>query len=592
MTISRISLFPLVLAGILLFATTGRAQATGCDRDELRGFASIDERGRVAWEPGDIECVEFFRLTAPTPGGVRIFRAIGDVNTPTLLRRGDIARIEASVRRVTEKLSELGDYRIHDVTYLVSLMPSDPDRGAIVLPDGRRKHVGTGPATAWTLPSASGTRPACRVTLFFFPAFSGEEMLYTIAHETFHCVQQASLTPTQAETTMSGGLWWGEGSAELFAAHLSRAGLTRWRNAPGFRSAVEAQRPLYAMTYDAAVFFYWFDQRRGLSALLPFLRRMASRPDDAAQRAALRSALSSADFMQFAQDYDDGRIRYPGGLALDFGPRVDGETWRISSSATVQRRIKPFVVSPGWTDYACGTWDNRVTPADLNVTVRPESSSTWGRWPAETDCREAGRARYRVMAMHTGDDPEKLVLRTNRTMACTTCLTGETPIDACLVGSWEMTGGGPMAWVKRRLPPGVSIPRDNMGTLRIRLNEDGTFAAESVGIDYQIQAVDSRRTSTADVDGQTSRFTGYWSARDGRMRACSAGGTSANQRVVARSGDATKTTYPPMRTGPLSGETRYTCNATTFTSQVPMPGGEPMDYRFTRTSPPPAFTPR
>ena len=581
--LARILLLLIALAGL-----ASPAQAVPCDGRDLSGFAIPGNGDFDGWEPGDIECVEFFRFTVSTPGGTRTFRGIGDVNAPTLLRRGAIAQVEDGARRAAARLSDLGDYRIDDVTYLITPLPSESMTDWVLLPNGSQKHAS---ALGWELSVPGRARPECPVTLFLFARLEGDDIPYIVAHETFHCVQSASLSQEQGNTRSSGGAWWGEGSADLFAAHVSREGI-EWNRASLFRRAVEAGMPLYAMDYHAAIFFYWLGERRGLGGLLPFLRRMASRADDASQRSALRSVLTAADFMQFAQDYDDSRIRYPGGLALDFGPRVDGETWSISSSTTVRRRIKPFVVSPGWTDYACGKWDNSVAPADLNVTVRPESSSSWGRWPAETDCREAGSARYRVMAMHTGNEVENLVLRTNLNLGCTSCLTGETPIDACLVGSWEMTGGGPMEWVKRRLPPGVSIPRDNMGTLRIRLKENGTFAAEAVGLDYQIRSVDGRRTSTADVSGQTNRFTGYWSARDGRMRACSAGGASADQTVVARGAGVSKTTSYPMSTGPLNGETRYTCNATTFTSQVPMPRGEPMDYRFTRTSPPPASAPR
>ena len=39
----------------------------------------------------------------------------------------------------------------------------------------------------------------------------------SIAHEMFHCVQYASLSPEQMATYGAGGDWWIEGSAEYFA---------------------------------------------------------------------------------------------------------------------------------------------------------------------------------------------------------------------------------------------------------------------------------------------------------------------------------------------------------------------------------------
>ncbi len=115
----------LALGLVASFWSAAAQPAAGCDAAYLRGFALTDERGRTVWDPGEIECVEYFRFTIATPGGTRTFRAIGDVNAGTLLRPGDIARVEAGARRAAGNLAALGDYRIDNVTYLVSLLGSD-----------------------------------------------------------------------------------------------------------------------------------------------------------------------------------------------------------------------------------------------------------------------------------------------------------------------------------------------------------------------------------------------------------------------------------------------------------------------------------
>jgi hypothetical protein len=567
-------------------ALTPEARATaGCDRGYLKGFAVTDAAGGTIWEPGDIECVEYFRFTVSTPGGTRTFRGIGDVNAGTLLRPRDIARVEAGARRAAGNLAALGDYRIDNVTYLVSLVGSDPMSREVMDPSGRRKHAG---AAAWTLDPAWGTRRECPVTLFLFDRFSGEDIHYTVAHETFHCVEYGSLSAAQRATMTSGGAWWGEGAAELFAAYnVRRSG---WNNAPSFRSAVEAQRPLYAMSYEASIFFYWQYQTSGLGALMPFLRGMASGATDGAQRAAIRGAISNEQLLKFAEDFDDAKIKYPNGAALSFGARVEGERWTINRSATVRRTLKPFVIMPGWTDYECGKWANTLTPDGTNVAVRKDPGTAWGAWPANTDCRTERRARYRVMAMHTGDANAALSLRANRDLACESCLTGDVHIDACLVGKWEMTGGGPMEWLSRRMGS-TRFTRNNNTTLRITMNDDGTFHGESVGLDYQTTTPDRDGPITGDARARTSTSSGYWSAKDGVMRACD-NGVSASGSVTVQKRGISKTVPVNMNNGPTSGETRYTCTATTYTSNTRMHDGSNMEYRFRRLTPPPPAPPR
>jgi hypothetical protein len=575
----RTVLILLVLAFGVALAPDARATA-GCDRGYLKGFAVTGASGETIWEPGDIECVEYFRFTVSTPGGTRTFRGIGDVNAGTLLRPRDIAKVEAGARRAAGNLAALGDYRIDNVTYLVSLIGSDPISREVMDPSGRPKHAG---AAAWTLDPAWSGRGECPVTLFLFDRFAGEDIHYTVAHETFHCVEHGSLSAAQRATMTSGGAWWSEGAAELFAAYNVRR--SSWNNAPTFRSAVEAQRPLYAMTYEASVLFYWQYQTSGLGALMPFLRQMASGATDAAQRAAIRRAISNEQLLKFAEDFDDAKIKYPNGAALSFGARVEGERWTIDRSTTVRRTLKPFVIMPGWTDYECGKWGNTLTPGDTNIAIRKDPGTTWGAWPANTDCRSERRARYRVMAMHTGDANAALSLRANRDLACESCLTGDVHIDACLVGKWEMTGGGPMEWLSTRMGS-TRFTRNNNTTLRITMNDDGTFSGESVGLDYQTTTPDRDGPITGDARARTSRSSGYWSAKDGVMRACD-NGVSASGSVTVQKRGISRTVPVTMNNGPTNGETRYTCTATTYTSTTRMHDGSNMEYRFRRLTPPP-----
>jgi hypothetical protein len=557
--------------------------AAGCDATYLREFSVIDADGTTVWEPGEMECVEYFRFTVTTPGGPRTFRGIGDLDAGALLRRGDLAQVEAGARRAAANLAALGDYRIDDVTYLISLIGSEATARAVLDPSGRHWD---GSSAAWTL--APSSRRECPVMLFLFGPFTGDEIQYTVAHETFHCVEHGTLSPAQRATLTSGGAWWGEGAAELFAGYTVRS--LRWNSAPVFRGAVEAQQPLYAMTYEASIFFYWHYQKHGLSALVPFLRRMAGRSDAAAQRAALRSAIPSDALLQFAKDFDDNRINYPNGPALDFGPKIEGERWTVARNSTLDRTLKPFVIMPGWTDYECGKWANTLTPRNVNAAVRNELNTDWSAWPNETDCRAERRLRYRVMTMHTGDTDTRMSLRVERRIACDSCLpAGENHIDACLVGTWELTSGGPMEWMARRM--GRANFRDkNSSKMKVTMFDNGMYRLETQFVAFSTEVTSSNSRRKSETQGQSMISEGFWSAKDGKMRACSLGvaaeGTTT-ETVTTRERTSMHTAPTNFATGPTEGESKYTCSATTYTSSIRMNDGSNMDFTFTRLSPPP-----
>jgi hypothetical protein len=575
----------LMICAAALAPRAGAQPAVGCDTAYLSGFTVIEE-GRTVWEPGEIECVEHFRFTVATPRGPRVFRGIGDINARALLERGAIAQIEAGARRTAQSLAALGDYKIKNVTYLISLIDSVSMANQVYdLASGRARGGATG---GWARTPAPGAPEECPITLFPFEGFGPNVMNHIIAHETFHCVQNDSLSSAQFATAPTGGAWWAEGSAELFAAHTFRSSVDRGQE---FRASVEAQRSLVEMDYDAAIFFYWYNQRNGgLGSLMPLLRRMAGSPAVPAQRAALRAALPNDALLQFAKDFDDNRINYPNGPAINFGPKIEGERWTVARNSTLDRTLKPFVIMPGWTDYECGKWANTMTPRDVNAAVRDERRPNWQAWPNETDCRTERRLRYRVMAMHTGDANARMSLRVERRIACDSCLPkGDNHIDACLVGTWELTGGGPMEWMARRMGR-ANFKDKNSSKMKVIMLDNGMFRVESQFVAFETQIRSRSRTEKFETAGQSMVSEGFWSAKDGKMRACSVGvaaqGTTTGTVTTPR-GTTTKDAPASFRTGPTEGDSTYVCSPTTYTSSIRMSDGSNMDFVFTRLSPPP-----
>jgi len=556
-----------LLAASMFDVAPSQAQFAECNHDYVRTFDVPAYGDDPAWSAGTIECVEYFRLSFETPAGTRWIRGVGDVNVDRLIAPGGIAAIRDGARLAAQRMDGLGDYRFDNTTILITFSTSEPI-------STERKE---GQSAAWTMPGQGPETSECHVTMFLLDDYNTTgEMQYIVAHELFHCVQRASLSEAQNNSGAAYGLWWMEGSAELFAAAaVGEQG--RWNNASRFDDAVRSERPLYAMTYEASVFFYWQHQQEGLSALMPFLHRMAGHPSEAAQRGALRATTSDSAFLDFAQAYDERSIHYPSGRSLAFGSRIDGETWAISSTGSQQRTLKPFVIMPGWADYACANWENTVSAANLRV--RDErSSGGWSGWPAETNGRDTGGARYRSIAFHTGDENVELRVRHNRTAACGSCLE-VAAIDRCVVGRWRLTGGGPGEWLQRQ---GIPFTRMNISEFTLILNEDGTYTTGGFNSDFRVQYPDQAGEGQA----ETQATNGRWGAQGGRLYGCTdAGGASSGTATVESGG--VRATAPYASPGPFgaSGSSTYTCDDSTLFTSHPMERGGPMTFTFTRETP-------
>ncbi|MBL8537110.1 MAG: hypothetical protein JNM59_06870 [Hyphomonadaceae bacterium] len=557
-------LLAVLAASSLAAVQPSEAQFETCNADYVRRFETPEQPGYPAWSPGEIECVEYFRFSFSTPGGMRWIRGIGDVNADTLAAPGAFSAVEDGARRAAQYMASLGNYRIENATILMAFDVSRP--GELSDDPSVRAEGGAG---AWTSPPGE----ECLVTVFMITDASARgELQYATAHELFHCIQNATLSPEQNAASYGAGLWWVEGSAEWFAA-AAIGEQERWNVADAFEQAVRANRPLNDMSYEMAVFFYWLDQTRGAGAIMPFLSGMAPVATPAAQRAAMRDQLSDEGWLQFAQDYLDGEVAYPDGGQIP-RPDIEGETWTISASGTHRRSPAPFVITAGRADFECGRWDTRA--ADVNDAVREESSRDWGAWPSEVDARERGAVRYRVVALNTRDASVEQELDARRTATCASCLS-QTVIDRCLVGTWRLTAGGPLEWLRRN-----GLPISGRDDLVMTMNEDGTFTSRGFNMDHTITMPDM----VGETRGQTQGTSGRWSAEAGALTACfDGGGEASGVSTVHTTRGSGSAPFSMGGVGGESGSTRYTCDDTTFFTSAPTPRGGPMTHTFTRQTP-------
>jgi hypothetical protein len=566
-----LTLLVVLLAMSLIDVRASRAQFVECTPDYIASFA-VPEYG---WNPGQIDCHEFWRFEFRTPTGPRWIRLIGSHDSARLLPAGGMEAIRSAADRSTDVMRGLGPYLVDDITMLLSRPRSRPDEAQ---PHG-------GYASAWTGRADGPEFAACNITLLLGLNDGEVDIVQTVAHEIFHCIQEASLTAAQNQSAAALGEWWSEGSAEEFGAVVARSAGGRLNRVAPFEAEVARRTPLYEMSYEAAVFFFWRNQEYGLPALLPFLRQMAESGDAGSQMAAMARALPYEAWMEFAQAYDDRRIFAPGGGPLTFASqRVDGERWAVASDfSTHTRDLRPFVLELGWTAYQCGGWENSVNSA---IEVRREDDPNWAPWPRRLDTEERGNIRYRLAAMVSTSEDLEFNLEAEKRESCTGCLVTRA-IDRCVVGTWEQTGGGPMDYIRNIGIPQVT--RDAMGKLVLSMSDDGTFVSRGVPIDYQIQIQgNDGDVITSDAFGDIQGTNGRWSAEGGEIAACfDGGGESSATTVTTVRGHTMVIPHSGGGVAGINGAASYTCSDTTLTTSTPMSGGGAMTYTFRRLTRPP-----
>ena len=171
------------------------------------------------------------------------------------------------------------------------------------------------------------------------------------------------------------------------------------------------------------------------------------------------------------------------------------------------------------------------------------------------------------------------------------CLGAPPVIDKCLIGNWRQTGGGPLEWVKRNVPMGkVQMPQAEVTPLDLTLKPDGRFQTRNGTIDLEFHRPDDAGTTefdpvTGKARGQYAPTTGFWSAKNGTVRACFDTGYRTTGAVTESTPKHSVTTpFGFAGAAGADGDVSYTCDGNTFKTFQPMPRGGPMEYQFTRIS--------
>lgn len=552
-------LLALFLFFLALAAGPAAAEIGNCDD------SAYMSRFPEAPSAASLTCVELFRETYASPEGSRIIRGISDASADWAVTPEIEAGVERGVRGAIRALAGLGAYNIDDITILLLDDTHGFDGPEILaLTDGLRDRAGGRPGE-------------CLITLYALVGdHAGRDMAVTAAHEIFHCLQFATFSDSKMGTLGDSGSWWVEGSAEWFGSLAVEDSGPTTDSGPSFDEKVSEGAPLYEMGQTAVVFFDWLMSRRDTSALMPFLQSMAENGTAAAQRAAMRAALPQSDWRDFARAYASASITQPWGDAVTLSPAL-AESVAAVRTETHHMTAQPFALLLGAAEYDCGTWANTVTPEAANMSVTRAFAHDWTDWPEEIDTRSGDPGSYDFVALQTGDSALDISVRTEQRRTCQPCA-GSDEVAACIVGTWQKSGGGAVEWMRSQ---GLPITNAHEGPRVVTYLSSGAYGTEPTS--GTLDMGDDRFTSNG--EGTTTVSVGRWSATDGTLNICQdSGGMTGQVRVRT---DAGSHTMPVSKSGAATISLGYTCSGDSLQTALHFPGLPDMVTDYTRIAPAP-----
>lgn len=159
---------------------------------------------------------------------------------------------------------------------------------------------------------------------------------------------------------------------------------------------------------------------------------------------------------------------------------------------------------------------------------------------------------------------------------------GVEAIDRCLLGGWKQSGGGAVEWMRRNMPPGMSIPRAQQSEQLVVFNKDGTYwtAPMKGEVTLRMESPDGVIQADGNVEAQAS---GRWAAADGAFHLCADDQKfNARTRMAAPDGSShAMPLTPPPATGPVAFG--YKCSGDALATVQPVPGiDDPITTQYQR----------
>lgn len=452
--------------------------------------------------------------------------------------------------------------RIQPVTIVLTSFEEHFDAAGRDVPPHTGRAVAHGVTNAGRFPSE------CPVTMYKLDeGVTDAEFTRTLAHEVFHCIQFATWTAKFLEPD---GLWWIEGSAEYFGVLVVPEALEGHHQGFGEASqtaGLAEDGAARALDYENVAFFSWLHQQGGGPAVGTFLSDL---PLGGAPANA-QALIDLPQWTRFTEDLLTDRVHLPGGEAVPKGrsllvlevDEADRDS-DLETDAFRTLRADVDVTSPGRYEVSVDG------PETLKARLRT-GEGEWQDLPAPVEsCRNSAPATLYAV---TTEGPVSFTVKTRKTGDCSPCETAGVG-DSCMAGTWMMTGGGPLEWMRANgMPADIKVEASEMS---VRMTRSGDYLLNPVSV--TIEAASDGMQVTG--DSQSVGLSGHWGAADGVLHICPLSGEVATSIQVDGA--------PMMSRMFGAGESMqlaYTCNGNTMTTTMEIPGLGPMETTYTRTGP-------
>jgi hypothetical protein len=273
-----------------------------------------------------------------------------------------------------------------------------------------------------------------------------------IAHELFHCYQQAFMktadTPAYSKTK-----WWIEGSAQYF----SNVVYPKANAEMGFAAAMDkrsVKESLFDLSYENDFFFQYMGNQITPLGVLKVLTAFPASGEPTAYLNAMNASIPDFEtfFHEFGQAYLDGAIQDTGGGTAPFAP-LPGDAVTMQDGGTQPLDTKPFTITRYRVIYEKGKYTQTETKTGKGMdTARPRDTvGTWAALPGEVGANCGKRAFVMLVTSVTPNNKYIVTIHYNKDKNA-----DETECDACLIGSWRLDSNSFSNYMASVLKPPVA----------------------------------------------------------------------------------------------------------------------------------------
>ena len=491
----------LTLFALLTLLTYGAEPAHACP-DGPRAV-EIDALGSVRTDFHRCRLVDSFSI--PSGSGeipVRVF-ATADP------RGENLNFIRDAFHHAGSTLARLGPYTTQPIeVYLSPAESTEPDTAGMAA-----GSIGDGEVALET----------CMIALFVPMNF--DYLANTVAHEFFHCVQyHHTLMPNNASIHDGAtDQWWVEGGAEWFASHASPDDWLFYGNVADF-DANSHKKPIHGMSYEAVVFWWWYNQDRGDRQTIDSILAMPLSAGD--QATAFAGEVGQEGFHEFGRAYLSNRIQMPSGGMAPTAPIYEEERF-IDSTKEEEFEAERNLLYRAKLHYSCGAWTQTQENLVGKLSVA-KPTERFGPLPDRVQSNGDDPEMYFMLGTSVSEEGFKAKIKAEKE-ACAPCRQPDPDgPEACLFGRWELVAGGYGARVAELLNntelTAVTYPEPER---YLTFQPDGRVTASSAGETGHAESPTNDGNIIADFN-LTLTKNGYWNVDGDKLHICYAPGGEFN----------------------------------------------------------------